>query len=180
MKAIGIRALVMMGCIQLAAVASTSSNTDPLAVIAAYKGTWQAEIEQFDSAFSKAGKTTKVIVNDCWRAALFYTCAQTVDGKHGALLVFTWDGNTKTYATYPVPPDGGPVSKGKLHIEGDNWYFPWDQEENGVTVHFRVVNHFVGRDTIEYRQEFSGDGTKWNVIGRGIEHRQMVRIPARS
>jgi hypothetical protein len=152
--------------------APLSTQADPLGVIAAYEGTWRAEVEQFNSVYSKAKKTTNIIINDCWRTALFYACAQTVNGKHGALLVFTWDAISKVYTTYPISPDGGSVSKGKLQIEGNDWYYPWDEEKNGVTVHFRVVNHFVGRDTIEYRQEFSSDETQWTVIGRGIEHRQ--------
>jgi hypothetical protein len=161
----------------LAVATAAATQPDPLAAIAAYNGTWRTEVEQFESEFSKAGKSTRIIANECWRTAVFYACAQTVNGEHSALLVFTWNESAKVYTTYPIPPDGGTASKGILQIEGDNWYYPWEQEKDGIKLHFRVVNHFLGPDTIEYRQEFSRDGTQWNVIGKGIEHRQSAAVP---
>ncbi len=155
------------------AAASPPPSPDRLSPISAYAGTWRAEIQQLDTDFSKAGRSGNVIHNDCWRATLFYACAQTVNGVPGALVVYTWDDKDKVYATYAVPSDGGQASKGKLVIEGDTWFFPWDQPDKaGPTLHFRVVNHFVDRDNIEFRQEFSRDGIAWTVIQRGLERRQ--------
>jgi hypothetical protein len=82
-----------------------------------------------------------------------------------------WDSNTKQYRSYPIPTAGGPVNPGKLIIDGDNCYYPWDQSKDGATIQFRVVNHFINNDTIEYRQEFSRDGKQWTLCASGIEHR---------
>jgi hypothetical protein len=162
-------AFLLIGLLGDATAAPATS--DPLEVISAYAGTWRGEIEHQDSEFSKASKASDLIHNDCWRANKFYACAQTVNGAPGALLVFTWDEKAKAYVIYPIPPDGGPAGRGKLVVDGDTWIFPWDQEKDGATIRFRVVNHFIGRDTIEYRQEYSRDGTNWTVIGRGLEKR---------
>jgi hypothetical protein len=165
-------AIVVTGLLGLpAAAAAGPSAPDPLAAISAYAGTWRAEVDQLDSEFSKAGKSANLIHNDCWRTTLFHACAQTVNGKQVALMVYTWDEKTGAYATRAITPDGASGGAGKLVIEGDTWYFPWDQEKDGAKIHFRVVNHFVGRDTIQYRQEFSRDGAHWMAAETGIERR---------
>jgi hypothetical protein len=150
---------------------TAETSVDALDRISVYEGAWQMDIEQFDSEFSEAAKSSKTITNKCWRSSKFYTCDQSVDGIDVALLVFSWDITKKQYATYPIPTDGGAASVGELIIDGDNWYYPWDQSKDGVTVHFRVVNHFIGNNTIEYRQEFSRDGKLWALCATGTEHR---------
>jgi hypothetical protein len=161
------------------AVATTdAASPDPLAAIAVYAGTWRAAADQVDSQFSKAGHTSKLIQNVCWRAQRFYACSQIVDGKQLALVVYTWDPKRGTYGAYSIPADGGSAgSRGQLVIEGNDWTFPWDQQVAGGAVHVRVINHFVGRDRIEYRREISKDGVNWTVIEKGVEERQPSRSP---
>src|ERR1700751_444499 len=70
--------------------------------IRAYAGTWKTEMEHLDTPYSKAGKESATLQNDCWMSGEFYACHQIVNGEPKALIVFTYDPNTKTYATYPI------------------------------------------------------------------------------
>ncbi len=155
----------------LAAVAAAPAPPDPLAPLAAYQGSWKADLETLDSPYDKASKVEATIRNDCHRWEKFYACAQTVNGQRGALLVYSFTGTPGAYTSTPIPPDGSPASSGKLNIEGAVWTFPWDGTHDGATVHFRVVNRFVSPDEIEFRREASTDGKTWTLIGRGRETR---------
>ncbi len=155
------------------------TTPDPLSPLTAYSGGWKVEIERFDTEFSKAGKVSNRLTNRCQQTRKFFACAQTVDGEEKALVVFTAGEAPGEYVTYPIAAGGGPAGKGRMVITGehqDTWTYPWDQQKDGTTVHFRVVNVFQGRDRIEYRQEFSRDGSAWTVTERGVETRD-VRPP---
>jgi hypothetical protein len=159
--------------ILLAAVCSVQAQSSDASLdkISAYAGTWQIEIEHLDTTVSKAAKETTSLRNDCWRSGGFYACNQFVNGESKALLVFTVGDKDGDYVSHVIPTANGPVSGGALHIEGTTWTFPWDAEDHGQPLHFRVVNVFTGPDTIDYRQEFSRDGTEWTVAAKGTEHR---------
>jgi len=49
--------------------------------------------------------------------------------------------------------------------------FPYDMQDNGKTVHMRIVNTFTTPDSIDYRQEYSEDGQKWVTMATGVERR---------
>lgn len=164
--------LVLIAYSIVTLAADSASPSDPLSPIALYQGTWRAQGQRFDTEFSKAGRSSRTLRNDCWRAGLFYACAQTVEGRQVALVAYFWDAAAGAYAAYSIPADGGPAGKGRLVIDGDTWTFPWDKQAAGATVHLRVVNHFVGRDRIEYRREFSRDGVRWTLMETGVEDRQ--------
>lgn len=156
------------GALQASTAPDKSTGLDK---IAAYAGTWKLEAEHFDTPFSKASKESTTIRNECWRSAGFYACDQFVNGDSKALIVFTYDAAKNVYATYPVPADGSKAGSGKLLIEGDTWTFPWQDEDGGKPVYFRVVNVWKSPDTIEYRQEFSRDNAQWTQTAKGTEHR---------
>ncbi|MBV8632334.1 MAG: hypothetical protein JOZ83_15505 [Silvibacterium sp.] len=141
-------------------------------VIQAYAGTWKTETEHFDTAYSKAGKESSTLHNDCWKSGEFYACHQIVNGESKALIVFTYDPKTRTYTTYPVTLEGRPAGHGKLVIEGNVWTYPWDDTENGKATHFRVVNTFTAPNRIEFRQEYSTDNQNWTVMAKGVEVKQ--------
>lgn len=140
--------------------------------ISAYAGRWRVSMHHLDTPYSKAGDESHVLQNDCWRNAGFYACDQIVDGVSQALLVFLYDAKTGRYSSYPVPAGGAPqVQPGRLQIMGDTWTFPWDNTEQGKTTHFRVVNVWRSPDSIEFRQEYSTDGTHWILMAEGHETR---------
>jgi hypothetical protein len=140
--------------------------------IQAYEGTWKTEMEHFNTPYSKAGKESSTLQNDCWKSGEFYACHQIVDGESKALLVFTYDAKSKTYTSYPIMNDGRAAGHGKLVIEGNVWTYPWEDTEDGKTTYFRVVNTFTAPNRIEFRQEYSADNQNWTVMARGAEVKQ--------
>ncbi len=140
--------------------------------IQAYAGTWKTEMEHFNTAYSKAGKESTTLHNDCWKSGEFYACHQIVNGESKALIVFTYDSKTKAYTTYPIMLDGRAAGHGKLVIEGNVWTYPWEDTENGKTTYFRVVNTFTTPKTIEFRQEYSTDQKSWTLMAKGTEVKQ--------
>jgi hypothetical protein len=161
------RILALALCLPLVAVADNSIDT-----IAAYNGTWKTETEHFATAYSKAGKESTTLRNDCWRSAGFYACDQFVNGESKALIVFTYDSKNDIFHSYPIPANGDPAGSGKLLIKGNVWTFPWEDTNDGKTVYFQVVNVFTAPDRIEYRQEFSTDKTHWTLTAKGTEQKQ--------
>ncbi|MGH8306955.1 MAG: hypothetical protein ACRER0_01635 [Gammaproteobacteria bacterium] len=163
-------ALIVLGfSVSLAYAAPAASGLDK---IEAYAGTWKTQTEHFNSPYSKAGKETSTLHNDCWRSGDFYACHQIVNGKSAALIVFTYSGKDGLYHSYAIPANGGDAGLGgELIIKGNIWTFPWDYKDKGKIVYFRVVNIFTAPGAIEYRQEFSNDKTHWTVMAKGHEAR---------
>jgi len=148
------------------------SGIDGINAIQAYEGTWKTEMEHFNTAYSKAGKESTTLQNDCWKSGEFYACHQVVNGESKALIVFTYDSTTKAYTTYPITLDGRAAGHGKLVIEGNVWTYPWEDSENGKTTYFRVVNTFTAPNRIEFQQEYSTDQKSWTLMAKGSEVKQ--------
>jgi len=141
--------------------------------ITAYAGTWKTEIEHLDSKFSKAGKETTIIRNDCWRSGEYFACHQYVDEKPVVVLVFTYSAKDDVYHSYVIPPDGSEPHMGTLLVKGNTWTFPWeDKDDAGKPLYFRVVNVWSSPETIDYRQEFSADRVTWTATAKGHETKQ--------
>lgn len=156
-----------------AAIASVAvAQTAPIDKVAAYAGSWKITIEHLDTPFSKAGKETTNLRNDCWKSGAYYACNQYVDGESKVLIVFVYNAKDDSYTSYQIPTGGGASGSGKLLIQGNTWTFPWQDTDSGKPVYFRVVNVFTSPATIEYRQEFSRDQNQWTVTARGSEQKQ--------
>jgi hypothetical protein len=134
-----------------------------------YAGSWKSEVAHFDTLFSKAGRDTAIIRNDCWRSGTYYVCNQYIDGDSKALLVYTYDSKDGTYSIYPIVANGGAVQPGKLIIRGNVWTFPWEEKEKDKTIYFHVINVFTSVDAIEYREEYSTDNEHWYPMAQGYE-----------
>lgn len=160
---------VFLSLFPAVAVHADGTALDRLAV---YAGTWQGRYEHFATPYSKAGRDTTLLHNDCWRAHRFYACEQVVDGKPVALVVFLPAAAPDRYITDAIPADGGHPNSGTLVVAGDRWVFPWQFQDHGRTVHARVVNVFHGRDRIDYRQEYSLDQVHWTPMAAGEEVRR--------
>lgn len=139
--------------------------------IAEYAGTWKTETGHFDTLFSKAGRDSATIKNDCWRSGDYYACDQYLNGKSKALLIYTYDAKDDTYTVYPITAGEDDVQTGKLIIHGNVWTFPWETKEKGKIVYFRVTNIFTALDTIEYREEYSLDKAHWYPMAQGYERK---------
>ena len=154
-------------------VLTTTTRAAPatgLDVITAYAGTWKTRTEHLNSPYSKAGKETATLKNNCWRSGDFYACHQIVNGKSAALIVFTYDAKHKLYHNYAIPAGGGKAYPGgELFIKGNVWTFPWKYEDKGKTVYFHNINVFTAPNTIEYRIEYSTDRAHWTLMAKGRE-----------
>ncbi len=137
--------------------------------LAAYAGTWKTETGHFVTPFSKAGKDSAIIKNDCWRSGDYYACNQYISGKSKALLIYTYDAKNNTYTVYPIVAGDDDVQTSKLIIHGNVWTFPWETKEKGKTTYFRVINVFTALDSIEYREEYSMDKLHWYPMAQGYE-----------
>ena len=155
--------------------APTTQAATGLDAMSAYVGTWKSEIHYLDTPYSKQGDSNYELRNDCWRSVGFYACDQFVGGDSKALLVFTYDA-TRGYTSYPITPDSGDtLHGGRLIIEGKVWTFPWQSVTDGKITYFHVLNIWVSRDSIEFRQEYSTDGKQWVLMASGRETR-IIRL----
>ena len=153
----------------LSCVAGAESIPAGIDKMKAYEGTWKITIVSYNTEFSKAGTDTSTLRNECWLSAAFFVCNQFVNGDSKVLIIFTYDAKQKIYNTYNVAAQSGPGGSGKLLIDGNTWTFPWEDNEDGKTIYFRVVNVFTAPDSIEYRKEFSRDKVQWTLMARGSE-----------
>ena len=156
-----------------ASLATAAPASTGVAAIAAYAGNWKGTTENFTTPYSKAGKTSDTLRNDCWRDSDFYVCRQIVNGNAAPVLsVYTYDAKTDIYHVYSVPAHGGnSADSGELIIKGNTWTFPWEYQHDRKTTYFRVVNVWSSRNTIEYRQAYSTDKIHWTLMAKGHEIR---------
>ena len=155
---------------QSPATQPAAAEPSDLDAIWRYAGSWRISTESFDSPYSKAGKHSQILRNDCWRTAGYIACRQIVDSVSKVLIVFTCGGTEHYCTSYQIPPDGSPASTGTMHIEGDTWTFPWQTSgKDGKTTYFRVVNFWGSPTSIDFRQEYSSDQVHWTKTSTGHE-----------
>jgi hypothetical protein len=135
--------LVLFGLLVLVGICDASPLGTGIKVLSVYAGTWKVEIMHLHTPFSKAGKESYTLRNDCWGSGDFYACNQYVDGESKAELVFSYNAKDKTYVSYPVIIGSETARAGKLMIKDNVWTFPWETTDKGKTTHFRVVNTFT-------------------------------------
>ena len=152
----------------LAASLASAAEVD---TFARYAGTWKMQLNYVESAHSKARAESMTVANDCWRSDYFYVCNQIIDGKSRALVVFFYDPVAKRYGSYPIAVGADTVHPATVVVDEKSITFPYDMQDNGKTVHMRIVNTFTTADTLDFRQEYSEDGQKWVTMATGVEHR---------
>lgn len=149
---------------------ATPDALRPLEILA---GAWKADGQTFDTDFSKAGKDSSTLNNDCWQSGMFYACDQIVDGDSKALIVFSASEKPGTFVNYGIVPPN-PSPSGRLVIDGNSWTY------GGVTEgrqppYWRTLNEFAnanGTTTIHYKVQYSKDGTNWINTKEGVETKQ--------
>ena len=135
-----------------------------------FAGTWKSDAENFDTIFSKAGKVSSTLVNQCWKAGVFFVCNQSVNGSSRVLLAFNYKAGDTYWVSY-VPSDSGHAISGTLIISGGVWTYPEQQTHLGQTTYFRTVDIFSDTDNIDFREEFSTDNQTWTLMSQGHETR---------
>lgn len=135
-----------------------------------FAGTWKSDAENYDTIYSKAGTLSSTLVNQCWKAGVFFVCNQSVNGVSRVLLAFSYKGGDTYYVSY-VPSDSGHAISGTLIIAGGVWTYPGQQHNLGQTTYFRTVDIFEDTDNIDFREEFSNDNEHWTLMSKGHETR---------
>lgn len=165
------RILVFAAVLLAAAPAVTAdtpqSDLDRLNVFA---GSWKSDAENYDTIFSKAGTVSSTLVNQCWKAGVFFVCNQSVNGVSRVLLAFSYKGGDSYFVNY-VPADTGRAVSGTVIIAGGVWTYPGQQTKLGQITYFRTVDIFSDNDNIDFREEFSTDNQNWTLMSKGHETR---------
>ena len=144
---------------------------DDVGVFARYAGTWKMQLTHMQTPYSKASVENMTLTNDCWRSEVFYVCDQIIDGSPKALIVFFYNAADKRYGSFPITAHSDNVHPGDVHVEGNTIIFPWQINDNGKGIYMRIVNVFTTPDSMEFRQEYSEDDSKWVVMSKGVQHR---------
>ena len=129
-----------------------------------YQGTWE-----LTKRAPSAAPASDKLQNDCAEIGRFFLCQQTVNGKIGALIIFTPAETSGHYYTQAVLPDGHATGRGELEIQGSRWTYPSKEEKGGKTMFYRTTNVFSGKDHIHFEQAESADGKAWTVTASGDE-----------
>ena len=166
-------------CVAAAMLVVSSANAGEKAAevdtFARYAGTWKMQLNYVESAHSKARAESMTVTNDCWHSDFFYVCNQIIDGKSRALIVFFYDPVAKRYGSYPIAVGADTVHPATVVVDEKSITFPYDMQDNGKTVHMRIVNTFTTPDTLDFKQEYSEDGQKWVAMATGVEHRVATK-----
>jgi hypothetical protein len=131
-----------------------------------YEGVWQIT----RSNTSNASKPER-LVNQCGLIGRYFACEQTVNDRHGGLLIFIPADSPGHYFTQTVMPDGRATGRDDLVISGDAWTFTSRRLDNGRAFYYRTVNTFAGRTRIHFEQAESTNGKDWTVKTTGDERR---------
>jgi hypothetical protein len=156
----------------LPAVAAEPAPAAPdVGVFARYAGTWKVDLHHVETPYSKASNESMTVKNDCWRSEIFYVCDQIIDGSPKALIVFFYNAEDKRYGSFPITARSDTVHPGDVLVDGKTITFPWAINDNGKTVHMRIVNTFTSADSMDFRHEYSEDGKTWVAMATGVEHK---------
>lgn len=166
------RATVVAGTL----LVSTLAGATEVETFSRYAGTWKMQLTYVESAHSKARTESMTVKNDCWHSDNFYVCNQIIDDKSRALIVFFYDPVAKRFGSYPLAVGADTVHPANVLVDERSITFPYDMQDNGKTVHMRIVNKFTAADTLEFRQEYSDDGQKWVTMATGTEHRVSTQV----
>jgi hypothetical protein len=165
------RATWVAAAILVSSLANAAEDAAAVDTFARIAGTWKMQMNYVESAHSKARQESMTVRNDCWHSDFFYVCNQIIDGKSRALIVFFYDPVAKRYGSYPIAVGADTVHPATVVVDEKSITFPYDIQDNGKTVHMRIVNTFTTPDTLDFKQEYSEDGQKWVTMANGVEHR---------
>ena len=163
MKTLLIAAALALPALGFAADAPAPQGLDRLTVFA---GSWQSNLENYETPYSHAATISSTLVNQCWKAGAFFMCNLAANGESRVLLVFTYKGGDSYGVTF-VPADGSHAVNGSLIVAGGVWTFPGQSTKLGQTVYFRTVNMFSDLNNYDYREEFSTDQLTWTLMSKG-------------
>ena len=150
----------------LLAQSVTTPAGDVYAPLRLYNGSWS--VMRKDAA---AGAKPDLLVNKCALLGQYFACAQNVNGKPGALIVFIPADNAGRFFVQNVMPEGRATGRSDLQISGDEWTYSDRRDQDGKTTFYRTINKFSGKDRIHFESSESSDRNQWKVTMSGDEER---------
>jgi hypothetical protein len=141
-------------------------------------GKWVGSGQFVDSDFSKANKSSATTTCVWSPDHIFVVCDQDINfggTPMRDLSIYAFASKTNKFYFYGVSLGQEKPRSTSLGISdnGNRWVYSSTDDIKGKSVEFRTVNQFHGKDTVEWRSEFSTDGGKtWTKTGEGKETRQ--------
>ena len=141
-------------------------------------GKWVSSGTFVASTYSQASKATAVTTCAWSPDHIFVVCDQDINfggTPMRDLSIYAFASKTNKFYFYGVSLGQEKPRSTSLGISdnGNRWVYSSTDDIKGKSVEFRTVNQFHGKDTVEWRSEFSTDGGKtWTKTGEGKETRQ--------
>ncbi len=151
----------MLLAVTVQAGAGSTQSDAVYAPLRLYNGTWRVA--------RKDAPKPDVLVNKCALLGIYYACAQDVNGKPGALIIFLPADKPGHYYVQNIMPEGRASGRSDLEIEGNEWTYSNRWNEGGKTTYYKTRNTFSDKDHIHFEQSESSDGKDWKVTMSGDE-----------
>jgi hypothetical protein len=148
---------------------------DKLEKLGVFVGHWKTTGEMKETAYSHARVKSSDEMTCNWSTNhAFLICDQLIhaaDGLRNDLSIYTYNDRERVYAFFGLSRNDAQARTTKLTIEDDLWTY-WDEDDDaGKHIRFRTTNKFVSPTTMMWRSEYSQDGTRWILMGEGIDTR---------
>ena len=143
--------------------------------LSAFVGHWTLSGELKDTA---TGKPTIKLSSDItcdWSANHgFLVCDQIIhlpDGTQNDFSVYTYSEKDHAYQFFGITRGNKDARTTKLTIDGNLWTYSSSNTNGGKTVQYRTTNRFTSATKVEWRSEYSEDGTHWTTTAEGTDAR---------
>ncbi len=131
-----------------------------------------------ESDFSETNKSSAVTTCVWSPDHIFVICDQDVNlggTPMRDLSIYAFAPKTNKFYFYGVSLGQEDPRNTALDIceHADHWVYSSSNDIKGKNVQFRIINQFLGADTVDWQSEFStDDGKSWTKTGEGKETRQ--------
>lgn len=167
--------LLAAGFQALASAAHPPEPENELDKLAAFAGHWTLSGELKDAT---TGKPTMKLSSDLscnWSANHgFLLCDQMIhlpDRTQNDLSVYTYSEKDHEYQFFGITRGNNQARTTKLTIEGNLWTYSSNDTNGGKNVQYRTTNRFTTASKVDWRSEYSEDGTHWTTTAEGTDVR---------
>jgi hypothetical protein len=167
--------LLMAALNALASAAHPPNPENEIDKLSAFVGHWTLSGELKDAA---TGKPTIKLSSDItcnWSTNHgFLICDQIIhlpDGTQNDFSIYTYSEKDHAYQFFGITRGNKEPRTTKLTIEGNLWTYSSSDTSGGKNVQYRTTNRFTTASKVEWRSEYSEDGTHWITTAEGTDAR---------
>jgi hypothetical protein len=175
LQAILLTLLLVAGCKALAFAAPTPTPDTELDKLSAFVGHWTLSGELKDAA---TGKPTIKLSSDLtcnWSANHgFLLCDQVIhlpDGTQNDLSVYTYSEKDHAFQFFGITRGNKDARTTKVTIDGNLWTYSSTDTNGAKHIEYRTTNRFTTASNVNWRSEYSEDGTHWITTAEGTDVR---------